>query len=159
MSRHVTSALVAMSVALAACSAQAAPQRPSPQERPTRHHQTTASITPHAIGGAASNARLAAIIDAGGSVVRSKGVQSVTHPYVGAYCIRPSSTSGVNAGNIVPSVSVDYDGSAFNEAMAQYSDAGADCPLGTIEVLTFGDGDHNAVYADSDGVGFTIVVP
>ena len=150
--------LITMSVSGLAAS----PNVPTPGEPPHRsaqhRDQVGVSSPASAAVAASSNARLAAVIRQGGSIIRSKGVQSVTNPFFGTYCVRPTAASGVNPRTIVPVITVDYDRSTFNEVMAQYSDVGPDCPLGTIEVLTFDDRNLDAIYFDSNSVGFTIVV-
>ncbi len=126
--------------------------------RPNQQRDTGVNSDAAAPVVASSNARLAAVIGHGGVIIRNKGVQSVSNPYIGTYCIKPTVASGVNPRNIVPVLTVDYDRSAYNEVMAQYSDIGLDCPSGTIEVLTFDDRNYDAAYFDSNLVGFTIVV-
>jgi hypothetical protein len=155
MHRHIFS-LVGLLLTISTAAADADQSRPQTPTRPARQHEARSATAMAAV--AVANARLAAIIDQGGVVIRSKGVQSVTNPFIGTYCIRPTSASGVNPRNVVPVLTVDFDGTSYNEAMAQYSDVGTDCPAGTIEVLTFDDRNHDAFYLDSNRVGFTIVV-
>ena len=71
-----------------------------------------------AIGGAqAPNSRIAAFVQAGGAVVRSKGIAAVTHPSAGVYCIDPSA-SPFNVNKAVPSLSVDWSTSLGDALMA-----------------------------------------
>jgi hypothetical protein len=133
-----------------------APQRQDAARAATA--SSTAPVAPSAIGGASSTARLAALIDQGGAVVRSKGLFSITHPGVGRYCIRPRADSGINVNQIVPTVSVDYSNSSVPESMVQYRSVPVGCPTGTIAVLTFADINLDGLYGVSDSVAFTIVV-
>jgi hypothetical protein len=117
----------------------------------------TGTVGVQAIGGAAApNARIAAFVQAGGAVVRSKGIAAVTHPSTGLYCLDPSSsTFAVN--KIVPSLSVDWSTSLGDALLAQWRSSGVGCPTGWIAVLTM-DGEDGS-FDISDGVSFTIVVP
>jgi len=105
----------------------------------------------------APNARLAALIDQDGNVIRGKNVASVTNPGTGRYCIRPA--DGMNVNRIVPVVSVDYSTSSYNESLVQYRASGKGCPDGTIAVVTFADVNLDGLWGFSGTVGFTIVVP
>jgi hypothetical protein len=117
----------------------------------------TGGVGATAIGGAAApNARIAAFVQAGGSVVRSKGIAAVTHPSTGLYCLDPSSST-FNVSKIVPSLSVDWSTSLGDALMAHYRSAGVGCPTGWIAVLTM-DGEDGS-FDPSNGVSFTIVVP
>ncbi len=125
---------------------------------PTNDTGTTAATATKAaaVGGAsAPNARLAAFVNQGGAVNRSKGVAAVTHPSPGLYCIRPSGTLNVN--KVVPSVSVDWSTSLGDALMAQWRSSGIGCSAGRIAVLTL-DGEDGS-FDLSDQVSFTIVVP
>ena len=110
-----------------------------------------------AVGGAgAPNARIAAFVQAGGSVVRSKGITGVSHPSAGVYCVDPKDPAfAVN--KIVPTLSVDWSTSLGDALMAQWRSAGIGCPSGQIAVLTF-DGEDGS-FDLSDSVSFTIIVP
>ncbi len=109
-----------------------------------------------ALGGvSAPNARLAALIEQGGGVVRSKGVASVSHPSLGQFCIQPS--FAVNVARIVPVVSVDWSLSLGDASLVQYRSTGFGCPAGQISVLTFSGEDGS--FDLSDLVAFTIYVP
>ena len=106
-------------------------------------------------GAAAPNARIAAFVQAGGSVVRSKGVAGVGHPSTGLYCINPNFTLNVN--KAIPLLSVDWSTSSGDALMAQWRSAGVGCPAGRFAVLTF-DGEDGS-FDLSDAVSFTFVVP
>jgi hypothetical protein len=149
---------VLVSAALFAVSGAVSVAEGQPPQRVHQQRDVGNATTSAAAAVASSNARLAAVIARGGAIVRSKGVQSVSNPFIGTYCIRPTAASGVSPRNVVPVVTVDYDRSVYNEVMAQYSDTGLDCPSGTVEVLTFDDRNLDAAYFDSNLVGFTIVV-
>ncbi len=152
-------AIVASSASFAAEPLKRSPGAPQRQDGPREAtSSTTGPVAPSAIGGASSTARLAALIDQGGFVIRSKGLFSVSHPGPGRYCIRPRSDSGINVDQIVPTLSVDYSNSSVVESMVQYRSSGDGCPLGTIAVLTFADINLDARYSISDTVAFTIVV-
>lgn len=166
MSQATSSAVLAntskfaalLSAALLAISGSAWAASTTLPARPHQQRETSIKAAAPAPAAASSTARLAAVVAHGGAIIRSKGVASISNPYIGTYCIRPTAASGVNPRNIVPVVTVDYDRSAYNEVTAQYSDTGLDCPTGTIEVLTFDDRNHDAFYFDSNQVGFTIVI-
>lgn len=110
-----------------------------------------------AIGGAyAPYARLAAIVQAGGGVVRSKNVFAVSHPTNGEYCIRTSmAQSSINMS--IPVLTVDWSNSFGNNSLAQLRSSNAGCPLGSFNVLTFQL--VSGSFVRSNNVGFTIVVP
>ena len=110
-----------------------------------------------AIGGAqAPNARIAAFVQAGGAVVRSKGIDAVTHPSAGLYCVDPkSATFDVN--KAVPTLSIDWSTSLGDALMAHWRSAGIGCPAGEFAVLTF-DGEDGS-FDLSDAVSFTFIVP
>ena len=110
------------------------------------------------IGGAqARYARLVAVVDRDGSVIRSKGVKSVGNPEPGIYCIRPSKTAKIKFGRYVPSVSVEWGNSSGDGLLAQWHANAGHCSAKRIEVHTF-NGDDGSW--DPDGnVAFTVVVP
>ncbi len=114
-------------------------------------------VTVQAIGGAAApNARIAAFVQAGGAVVRSKGIAAVTHPSTGVYCIDPAAAAfAVNTA--VPTLSVDWSTSLGDALMAHWRSAGVGCPAGWFSVLTF-DGE-DGTFDLSNGVSFTFIVP
>ena len=110
-----------------------------------------------AIGGAqAPNARIAAFVQAGGTVVRSKGINAVTHPSTGLYCIDPASST-FNVNKAVPTLSVDWSTSLGDALMAHWRSAGIGCNSGWMTVLTF-DGEDGS-FDLSDSVSFTFIVP
>lgn len=108
---------------------------------------------------ASSTSRLAAYVKPAG-MVRAKGVAALTHPSVGIYCIKPSSTF-INIKNVVPIVSVEWGHSSGSALLAYYFDytqfSGGDCPVGYLEVQTYNFGTGTPVLDDT--VAFTIIVP
>lgn len=117
-----------------------------------------AAAASKALGGTnATYARIAALINPNGSVVRSKGVAAVTHPRTGEYCIKPN--FAVSVPRLVPSVSVDWSNSIGNGNFVQYRSSGIGCPAGYIDVLTFSFNPANGTFAQANNTAFTIVVP
>jgi hypothetical protein len=115
------------------------------------------SVSLLATGGVtAPNARIAAVVQSGGAVVRSKGIAAVTHPSTGLYCIDPA-PSTFDVGRAVPVLSVDWSTSLGDALMAQWRSTGVGCPSGWFAVLTF-DGEDGS-FDLSDGVSFTLLVP
>lgn len=110
-------------------------------------------------GGQAPNARLAALIDAGGAPIRTKGVASVTRIAVGVYCIQPRPDSGISVANAIIVASPDYFYSELNEITVQWASRSSGCPSGRLGVYTFADADRNGTYTFSDQVAFSIIVP
>ena len=54
-------------------------------------NDSASKSTERAVGGAAApNSRIAAFVQAGGTVVRSKGITGVSHPSAGVYCVDPA---------------------------------------------------------------------
>jgi hypothetical protein len=152
-------AMTAGSVAIAAEPAKRSASAKQRQDAPVAASRAAAS-TPSAIGGAvAPGVRLAALVDQGGGVIRSKGVARVTRPSTGRYCIYPASGSGVSPSNVVPVVSVDYSNSSVHESLVQYRSAGVHCPSTAIAVVTMADLDLDGVWGFSNTVAFTIIVP
>ena len=132
---------------IAPASAQDARQRLSPDEnRPRDESDQRAGVAAKGLGGAvAPNARLVALVDAGGRPVRTKGVAGISRINFGTYCIRPNASANINVTTIVPSVSVEYFFSnpsllsGFNEMTVQWASSGSGCPSGSIGVYTFAD--------------------
>jgi hypothetical protein len=86
-------------------------------------------------------------------ILRSKGVQEVTNPAVGHFCIRPTAASGINTGRIVPVMS-EWHSPASAGTTVLYQNPRVSCPAGTIEVVAQSDEG-----AARNLVGFTIIVP
>jgi hypothetical protein len=90
----------------------------------------------------------------------SKGVESVTHPLVGFYCVK---ATGIDPLTTVPAVSVDSGGTTAvqDNTTVQWNRFSPNCPANTFQVVTSrypnGGGSFNFVYSDS--VAFGIVIP
>jgi hypothetical protein len=92
------------------------------------------------------------------TVVRSKGVKSVTMPSTGKVCITPSVS--LNLKKIYPLVSIEWGNSSGNALLAFWRDttlSSGDCGAGVLEVQTF---DFNAGGAPvpSNNVAFDFVI-
>lgn len=131
-------------------------------------HDPKATAALGAIPAAASvptnAARVTALIQRGGTLIRGKNVASVSHPTTGTYCVRPSSTAHIaNTANVTPSATVEWGlSSGANGEMVQYLAANNPaCPAGTIEFLTFEQdlSTTNGPFIFSDDVAFVVVVP
>jgi hypothetical protein len=81
-------------------------------------------------------ARVCAFVDQGGAIVRSKNVISVTRHSTGSYCIYPK-PGIVDTSRIIPAVTVEWGRSYGSDLLAFYRDGTYDCPLGSIQVLTY----------------------
>jgi hypothetical protein len=114
---------------------------------------------PAAVVADAPNARLAALIRPPGVLVLNKGVDKVTSPANGIYCILPTAASGINPTTAVPNVSVDFFYSKFNEVTVQTAHGGSPCGKARIAVYTFADVNLTGRYSFSNQVGFNITVP
>jgi hypothetical protein len=152
--RRKLSVLTAGTVlALFACSAAA-------QEQDRRRDAPGGTITPSAIGGAeAPNARLAALIDAGGRPVRTKGVESIARIDEGVFCIRPTAASGIDVDTMIAVVSPEYFFSQLDEIKVQWASRRSGCGTGRFGVYTFQDADGDGEYTFSNRVGFSVIVP
>jgi hypothetical protein len=82
-----------------------------------------------------TNAEVAALVEGGGTAVKSKNVTTVTNPSTGIYCVKPSVKIEQNA--IYPQVTVEYGLSSGQSLLAYVDDARHECPSNSIEVLTF----------------------
>lgn len=121
-------------------------------------------------GGSASSARMAALINGSQfapgpppnfGVVRSVGVQSVSNPQAGLFCVRPD--PGVippsQISKLIPTVAATFVGSAQFQVWAQYvSPRPGPCQVGTIGVRTFSADESGNLDNDDNDVAFTIVV-
>ncbi len=114
--------------------------------------------THRALGGAnVKYARIAAVVDQGGAVIRSKGISGVTHPDVGIYCVAVKDTS-LKVRQFVPMVTVEWGNSSGDDLMANYYADGADCPAKNVEIQTFSE-PTAGTWDVSDSVAFAVVVP
>ena len=108
----------------------------------------------------APSMRMVAVVRSPDAVIAiSKGVESVTRPATGVYCIKPDPALGINPKRTIALVSVEYFYSQLNEVMAQWARLGHDCGDDKFGVYTLADRNANAFYSFSNLVGFTIVVP
>jgi hypothetical protein len=160
-------AAAALVTSMTPATAQTARQALSPDEnQPRDEGAQRAGVAPMALGGAvAPNARLVALVDAGGAPVRTKAVAGISRIDVGTYCIRPIAQANIDVTRIVPSVSVEYFFSnpnlvnGFNEMTVQWASRGSGCPAGAIGVYTFADRNLDGHYSFSNEVAFSLVVP
>jgi len=88
-------------------------------------------------------------------IKRSRGVQSVTNPVPGRFCLRPTAASGVSPANTVPIVSTEYIGTSGFDGFAQWNASRQGCPGGTFAINTFDASESRAL----NDVSFTVVVP
>jgi hypothetical protein len=147
---------VAAGIALAflACSAAfAADEKSQPRAKDSSSVQATETRA------SAPNARLAALIAAGGNIIQNKGVESVTRINTGVYCIKPKASTGIDPKNSIAVVSVEFFWSRFNEVMVQWASQGSGCGSDKFGVYTLGDLNLSARYRFSNDVGFSIYVP
>jgi hypothetical protein len=100
--------------------------------------------------------RVSALIAADGTIVRSMGVKSVTHPTTGEYCVRLN--NDIPAKSIVPVFSFDFNSSPDFEVFVAYApNVGTeDCPHNSIGVETYNADTGSHVSEDE---GFTIIAP
>jgi hypothetical protein len=113
---------------------------------------TGAKIQDHSVGvddlaGSARGARAWGLVDADGTVLRSKGLTVVTHPDDGVYCINPAG-AGLNLNNVIVEVAAIYhEVDAIWSPGPQYG-----CPSSTLFVdLQFRSNETNSE--------FTFVIP
>ncbi len=102
-------------------------------------------------------ARMAALVGPGGTLVRKRGVASVTHPATGIYCFTPKANLSLDVDRVVAQATVEYGRSSGTANLVQIYASAADCPAGSVEVLTFGD--TGSGFEPSDSVAFNLLVP
>jgi uncharacterized protein YbjT (DUF2867 family) len=105
----------------------------------------------------APGARLALVLDANETVGithihQNKGVQSVTNPATGIFCVKAAPSAGIRAGRAVPTVTVEWNFSANDQTVVQWNAVRQICGAGTFEVRGFDTG------GDQNNVGFTMVI-
>lgn len=126
-----------------------------------RHPRRAPTLSAQAFGGvSAPYVRMAAVVDSGSGMVRSKGVSALRNPATGVYCVRSSSLTSATLATVVPMVTVDYTGSSRAGALAQFRDrssSGNPCLSTEIAVMTYGL--VNGAFVRVDDVGFTLLVP
>jgi hypothetical protein len=126
---------------------------------PRASDQKTAAPAPLAPTAIVTNARMAGLIQAGGTLIKQKNVEAVSHPATGVYCIKPTAASGIAPANSVALLTVEFFYSHFNEVQAQWAQRGSPCPTDRFAVYTIADRNLDARYTFSNEVGFLIVVP
>ena len=141
-------------LAIIACSMASATANALPRAKDSSSSSAVATITAQA-----PNARLAALIAAGGKIVRNKGVASVTRLSTGVYCIKPAASTGIDPSNSIAIVSVEFYWSRFNEVTVQWASQGSGCGSDKFAVYTLGDFNLDAKYTFTNDVGFSIYVP
>jgi lipoprotein-anchoring transpeptidase ErfK/SrfK len=158
MTRITTLAAALLASAVAVTAASAA----GPERRPGATGATIAVTKPglsaaQAVTASAPNHRVAFVYDATeGEPVRTKGIVSYTNPSAGLYCL--TVTGSISSGtvrNMVPQVTVWYEGGDFEVNLAYYVSSG--CPSGRIGVLT--KRLRSGSFVNSDFVGFTLLAP
>ncbi len=103
--------------------------------------------------GFSTKAKLA-LIQNGEGTINSKGVNAVTNPSTGLYCVTPASKLNFNA--IYPEVTIEWGNSSGEQLLAFWYDQGTDCSATEIEVLTYDFSSGSAVL--SDNVAFILTV-
>ena len=108
----------------------------------------------------APNARMAALVQSGGTLIREFNVAGISRPRTGIYCIRPTVASGVNPRNAIVVVSPEFFYSDLNEVKVQWASRGSPCRADDqIAVYTLADLNADGIYSFSNDVGFSIYVP
>lgn len=107
---------------------------------------------------ATGNARIMALIQPGGGLLRAKGVASVTNPLTGFYCLRPSSTT-IDLATVVPVASVDYSVTSLEDAIVQIRSNRTVCTGRALEFVTLDRRAGGTSYRLSRAVQFSVVVP
>lgn len=116
-----------------------------------------ASPEVRAVQASAPGARLAATVDAGGTLLRKRGVVGVTNPGDGTYCVTPKPNLNLDLSRVVPQATVEWGRSGGNGNLVQVYLNAADCPDGDIEVVTFSFVD--GAFAPTSSVAFNLIVP
>lgn len=145
MTTKCTIAAAVLALAAAAVQAQAEPTKVIDTQDAAAIQANTLSV-----GG---SARVQGLINANGTIVRSKGIVSVTHSGVGQYCVYVSGT--VHAAALIPTLSFNYNSSPGFNVFVVYSPSA--CSGNAIGVKTY-ETDSSQVHTFADE-GFTIVAP
>ena len=105
------------------------------------------------------NARVVVFVDGNNPrsriIKRSVGVQALTNPVPGRFCLRPTVASGVDTANTVPIVSTEYIGTSGFDGFAQWNSARQGCPQGTFTINTF----DASLGTPLNDVAFTVLIP
>src|SRR3972149_4020528 len=131
------------------------------QQRPRENTGGAAPLAPAPLAPVAAdapNARLAALIRYGGTVIRQKGVSSVTRIARGVYCIAPTGASGIVPNKAIVTLAPEYYYSQLNQIKVQWAAAGSGCGNTRIGVYTLADTNVDGIYTFSNLVGFSIFV-
>ncbi|MEO7118248.1 MAG: hypothetical protein ABIZ34_04675 [Candidatus Limnocylindrales bacterium] len=112
-----------------------------------------------AVTAEAPNARLAVLIDGGATapgftVLRRKGVASVSNPSTGIFCITPKASLGMDVSRIMPIVTTELMGTALTSYRTLWDATGFGCPAGSIAI----EGATSGNILTND-VGIALVVP
>ena len=122
----------------------------------SRQNAPAAVTVRRSLGGASAGyARIAAVVQSGGAVVRSKGIKAVSHPSTGIYCLAVKDPT-IKVKQLVPQATPEWGHSSGYDLNAQYYAAGADCPSRNIEIMTFNE-PSAGTWDFSDSVGFTMI--
>ena len=103
----------------------------------------------------AQGVRLQALVSFDGTLVRGRGVASVSTPSVGVFCIRPKTNAGIDVDRIIPVVGL-AESALDGDDLAKYIWPNVACPATRIEVRTF---DHDNGNFIPSNEGFSIIVP
>lgn len=112
-----------------------------------------------AVAADAPNARLAALVRRDVTLLRNKGVSSVTRIAVGVYCILPTAATGIVPNTAIVTLTPEYYYSLLNEIKVQWAATGSGCGSNSIGVYTLADPYRNGIYVFSNAVSFSVVVP
>lgn len=129
------------------------------KQRPRESANSARAPAPSTVNADAPNARLAALIRYDAALIRTKGVAAVQRIDVGVYCITPTAASGIVPSRAVVNLTPEYYYSQLNEIKVQWASAGSGCGNNRIAVYTLADTNADGIYAFSNRVGFSIVVP
>jgi hypothetical protein len=155
--------LLAATLSAFACAAAAQTAQTPPVNQPPPRESDGSTPAKAPVGAAvvaeAPNARLAGLVRAGGTIVRNKGISSITRIGVGVYCILPVASTGITPSTAIVTLTTEYFYSQLNEIMVQWAAAGSGCPSNRIGVYTLADPNADGIYTFSNAVGFSIVVP
>ena len=154
--RHCLGAFLLAAAAVLIVGSVAAAQE---RDRPRDKGNVSAPAAGQRAPADAPNARMMALVRSGGTVILSKGVESVTRIAAGVYCIRPEAATGIDPQTAIAVVSVEYFYSHFNEVQVQWARRGHSCGNDRFGVYTLGDLNLDGVYTFTNRVGFVIYVP
>ncbi|MFE7113229.1 hypothetical protein ACFU98_27990 [Streptomyces sp. NPDC057575] len=108
------------------------------------------AVPPGAAKATAPYAQAAAVVEANGSADRSKGIEQVTKPSTGHYCVQLEDNLDIR--KLVPTATLQYRAFDYGVRIAMYPNGTCGNRSDTFLVITGTPG----TYADA---GFSIVVP